>query len=537
MKSENTAEEVCGPLYASLDALGENAQPVAHTPGVPASDETIRRIAQAALASQQLTDVQSWAHSKRAVDPTDAKQSADASLELESVRYEVRALERELAACQAAPSPDLAALGLDLPADDSEEAHKRTIESLETELRRRNELAGRITVLNTERDTLRKRVRKAESSLEALPKRIRRLVAEVAPVRKLVIAANDDAPRPPPRPEDIGLTAWTQLSTPLYVLARQALAYTAAGPSGIALAVRARPDPTRGGEKDETKTLHESHDWKLELEIRETDATQQNPVSTSLGFYYHQKLNIVSVRVAGAEMKVGQLAELVQGDHGRKSPNPENAYRMGGEFVLDSGLLGGGRAFRWANVLCGLHFPPEKNEVGMCANLRFSDMISKIVARVRAAKALRTQILAVKKMVIDRPGVSKPSVDMFDEVEDGAVSVDGQAKEAVVYRLECHVGRFKHIFARIVVAASYPSPKTKLSMERSGTFSEANIRQVERVVNEHRNADADSMLIRQVETYLECVGTVFKSKSAKVAAKGPRKVHGRGRVTLGLGEF
>lgn len=363
-------------IIGTIDAYSAPLSPVAYSALLP------RAAAQAASAKRTYVALQRAAQRARDAVLPAARTAASCNLRLQNVRFEAELLRLQHADCATVATPHL------------DRMPTLSGAALDVELNRRRALSARVNALRKKRDERAAQVRRMEDALKALPDRVSRAARDVPALRNFVhsrcgegatdpaVAAHDD---------------WMKLCAPLYALVYQACACKGAGEAQIDVrVVRAS-----GGERPK---LHGLDEWAVELTVG----------GAELRFSFMPKLGIVIVTSDAID-----VADLTMGeDRGVQSPNPANKYLNGGKFTFDKSV---GRAFRWANSLCGLLFmaAPGTRETHM----RFVEVLGRVRRRVE-------RLLVVKAMVrsTGKRRRGKVTVGRFEKVS-------GKEGVAVLYRI------------------------------------------------------------------------------------------------------
>lgn len=323
-----------------------------------------------------------------------ARDAVEATLALESARYEASALERELEMCESMHTPHLDALQL-------------PIEKLNEEMEARRKLSERVAELRRTRDERARRVRVMEDAVAALPDQVFSAMKNIPVLQKHIdkvcVPGGPCVANVTPLPSELGLDDWSQLPAPLYTLVYQTLGCASArvvnGISISVMAVKIEGGNLPSSAEDE---LHRVEEWGADLKIHlvcDTKEQEDVPFGATLRFAFHEALGIVSVSVVDGDINVDELTELFEKDKGIESPNPSSSFLQDGNFRFDTGGEGKSarRAYRWVNSLCGLQFLPSGDERGAIpAHLRFETVVERIKARMQVLDALKRDVVALE---------------------------------------------------------------------------------------------------------------------------------------------
>ncbi|TPX49482.1 hypothetical protein SeMB42_g02596 [Synchytrium endobioticum] len=210
-------------------------------------------------------------------------------------------------------------------------------------------------------------------------------------------------------------------------------------------------DTTKSNElsDEDKKTLYTRHPLEVVLSVRELTSANNDSVSSRnphfihLTFAYLVHLGIVVVfeevsQASGlSNTPYAHMCHLFPDDSGLESPNPANAF-LSPAFEFDP-ILASGRAFKWAQPLCGLDFPnsvvkansrwyaDSTNETDFIMKPYFSKLCELLRKRYRALRSLGSQfqnLIGYKpKLMVDSPNPNHVvKVNQIIDKSDGRYS-------------------------------------------------------------------------------------------------------------------
>lgn len=499
-------------------------------------------------------------------------------LRLENLTYEKRILQREINACRGSSSSVISKLNIDLPravncseSDKAcDDAHGALMDTLNSELGKRRAMKNEVDEAVAATKSKRRKLMDTKQGLRELPKVIKSLSSVIEPVKGSLQVSESS----------VGsvseLERVYKLPGPLYILARQALAYREVSLGEISVEVLGVRDVT-GDEGFEAKRkggVYLMHPMRVQIDIH--DMTGADRV-LRVWFRYHVNLEIITVRsvmvVEGKEtpsFPTKELQMLYPFDYGEESPNACNAHLQNGSFKFELQAAQKGRPYVWANMICGVpclkgmkggdqwtesekdiaKWPERASEVGY--HKRFKDVIVKLQNRMKAIISLKAQIEAllnrelpisggdvglpgeIKAKIVDfvklsadewkgKPGLGRRGTEgRYTEVWCMSVSTDA-------VKVKCMIG----------VEPDYPVGSPVFRLERTdgnGGVTEKDIVELERCVNEHgiqpQMAERDIVLGAQIAamlTYMDRLEAVSASMDEGVVDSGTGEVRGRTR--------
>lgn len=337
----------------------------------------------------------------------DQQQLINTRLKLQNLEYEKRTLQSEISKCRATASPSLVKSAVTIPSalfdpNEPDEAVSRHLKAantaLQDELVARKKAQAQVEAALQETDAKRRELAEIRTALRKVPNAVRAIANVVEPIQNLVttdrngISSNDV------------LAHLGRLPSPLYVLAREAIAYREAFDHSVNLTVATEED---SGEI--TERLYTACRETVVLEMTAPDV----PARLRLQFRYLEQLGIVVVRPAVFvdgnqcdEYPTKELRLLFPHDCGDVSPRAGNAHLQNGTFVFDVAKAGG-RAFLWANVMCGIACLPGlgsgeaevgrgsawvKEMWGLMTHMRFKEVVNALQKRLVTVVKLKEQV-------------------------------------------------------------------------------------------------------------------------------------------------
>lgn len=310
----------------------------------------------------------------------DQEELLRARLRLQNLEYEKAALLKQISACHASASLPKVDMEVPLASDiykseASDEAlnkvHQDAKRTLDEELSRRELKREELSKVRRDIEQKRHALSELGTSLSCVPRAINAIDGVVQPVQLLVAKYNGGD-----RLNEVTLEGLGKLPIPLYVLARQmqALQNVFDGPLRVAIVNDTFQTPTDGtgrndggsrgsevlgGNVPDVRLYHAAgHAVEVDVGVKGMDEELR------VVFRYLDMLELVVVRgwilLKGQERSdypVKELQLLFPRDTGAKSPKAGHAYLQDGRFEYDV-RLGGGRAFIWANAVCGIDCPP-----------------------------------------------------------------------------------------------------------------------------------------------------------------------------------
>lgn len=518
-------------LAAVRAAIG--ALTAAHAPGADVEGDA--RAVLAAVMGAKMCDMAMHGLVESALERlgVDQLRLRAARLAVENLAYEKDMLGREIQACRASAG------GIDAHSD---EEHTTVLERLRVEVEERKALRIKVEDVCKAREERKRLNLEEERFLAALPRQIATVSANATPLRNFF--------RLDGGAEKVEAQACQRLPPPLFVLAREAMAFRDAFPGRLAVSV-SNEEPTSASAAESTAgalspltDLHEAHPSCLVIEVRGEPGTPSEKCALLLTFRFHHKLGFVSVSArfeSGATqvepLSAADLRALYPLDYGDESPNAANVHLLDGQFAFDSTLAHGGLPFLWANLLCGLHFPMTGCEHGRKSrlpeqflswttaaaqypsHLRFKEVCSALRDRLTSVLSLRQQLAQLQsthKVPVswDAAGISHaPHAQLDDFVtlksEEHALTGSlGNGKHIKLWGFRVS-GKNVRMTGMIELQPDYPTRAGvfHLKPDSRGHVSEASLRRLELELNvfEASGVRADLILSAQLVKLLSCI--------------------------------
>lgn len=347
-----------------------------------ASLRTVNRnmVVQCLLAKMAHDDIVSTVDKSREGLREDQQQLRNVQLELDNVRYEREMLQQQISACRKMENGNLRKLEIQLPEisaekeEDAKAAHTRMVGILNEELGRRKRMREEVDGAKDEREKKKAKLDESREALKGVPAAIKSLATATVPIRKMLGVSEHCVTEP----HVVG--RMRALPEGLYVLARSLLGY-AESVGGVEVVV--------GDVKVEGDGMdvYEMHPLCVQMDVRLVGGKE----CLRVVFRYHEKLDMVSVTscvaVDGKEdsgYDTNGLVMLYPYDYGEIAPNANGVYKEDDSFEFDYNKLKGGRAFVWANVLCGISCLPQLSTNGAAdENGKFSGWPARAAAALK----------------------------------------------------------------------------------------------------------------------------------------------------------
>lgn len=370
-------------------------------------------------------------------------------LRLDNLRYEKLILLQEISVCRNVSSPLLQKTKVPLPvtlfnsnatdaanADDVMIKNLKDVDtSLHDELTARRKLQTEVENVIMETARKKKKLAKMKYSLRKVPLDVKAVYDVVQPIRLSMAQGRSSKSEVKGSIEGNGIGSKSELEMiaklPLhmYIMAREAVAYREAFDSNMSVHIIPESD-----DAITTEGIYKSCGMCVVIEVGQStnlsadtldvdNADMVNIMDTGgarlkVVFRYLEKLGIVVVR--GIIISDGQecdeyptkeLKTLYPRDKGDISPRAEHAHLENGTFIFDV-TKAKGRAFIWANVLCGIECMPKiipkkrkrsSEEVGigmgwpsemggMMTHLRFSEVATTLKQRLASIVHVKRQV-------------------------------------------------------------------------------------------------------------------------------------------------
>lgn len=524
----------------------------------------------------------------------DQEELLRARLRLQNLEYEKAALLKQISACHASVS----LLKVDMeapPANDiysfatSDEAlnkaHQDAKRTLEEELSRRELKREELAKVKRDIEVKRHTLSELGTCLSSLPRAINAIDGVVQPIQSLVAKYNGGD-----RSNEVTLEGLGKLPIPLYVLARQvqALQNLFEGPLRVAIVNDTFQTPKDGTQGNDGGSLGCDSMDENEADVRLYHAAG-HAVEVDIGvkgmdeelrvvFRYLDVLELVVVRgsilLKGQERSdypVKELQLLFPRDTGARSPKAGHAYLQDGRFEYDV-RLGGGRAFIWANAVCGIDCPPgvertcksdgfvdkgwEGWVVEMCRlmmHIRVREVVEMLQRRLKSIVSLKKQLECLsctnrsmakgKNIGLDKEPDARIvkffKMDSQTWDDAGLVREGYDRKETEVWGMVVRGMHDSRIECLISLEADYPQGRALFRIVWPNcpeAVREAHVIEMERQVNELTNCEnyAEEMLLSvQVTTLLSLVDraeAAFSSSGGKNVGDIPgKRSQGRAR--------
>lgn len=486
-------------------------------------------------------------------------------LRLDNLQYEKRVLQREITMCHNVKSPKLIQTGIKLPRslfepqlDDAVMARslKEANVTLQAELNSRKKLQENVEKRRKQRDEKQQRLLQLKENLKSIPKAVRQIYDVVETVRNSVSSIGNH------HVKSVGsrdqLDRISKLPTPLYILAREAHAYRQVFDSSLDVTIlnesvkdyeikNIREDDEKAKDTDsptdvndrngnptsmkrmasslENNTVYSGCGYSIKLEVSQglEDGEDLRAKSKDVReerlrviFRFLPKLGLVVVRAVVIseglecdEYPTKELRLLFPNDDGGRSPNAVTCYLDKRElnFQFDA-TLARGRAFIWANELCGIECMPEVGKSRWPGQLhemrgpkRFEEIMMMLKGRLRGIVHIKRQVdwLMGKGPHDDQAldekyrGVSAKISD-FTRVSKGEWSENIKARyrncDVEVWKVKVAGAKGLNLESMITIQPDYPlaRPTFHMNMVRWGEgtpgLNDRELADMERLVNE-----------------------------------------------------
>lgn len=366
----------------------------------------------------------------------DQKELLRARLRLQNLEYEKASLLKQISACRAKVCVPTVEMEVPLTSDlySSEEnedalnkAHQAAKRSLQDELSRRERQRDELDKVKKMIEQKRRALSELGTSLSCMPRAIEAIDGVVQPIHSLVTQHDGGI-----KPCEVTLQGLGKLPIPLYVLARQFQAVLNAFESPLHVAIVhdtfQSPVPTTGnndagesgsgamGSNVEDNRLYHAAGHVVKVDIGAKGLDEELRVY----FRYLDVLELIVVRASivsngqeRSDYPVKGLQLLFPRDTGATSPKGSHAYLQNGRFQY-SVHKGGGRAFIWANAICGIDCLPNVDRTcsqdgsvdkrseawvrEMCnlvMHIRVREVVEMLQKRLRSIVSLKSQLEAL----------------------------------------------------------------------------------------------------------------------------------------------
>ena len=209
-------------------------------------------------------------------------------------------------------------------------------------------------------------------------------------------------------------------------------------------------------------TLYQKHPLRLKLQLLTSE-----PVQLILNYLVGLQVVVVFTQSNHSGLPDDWLIqELFPGDVGLESPNPQNAYLEKGNFEFDLEQAGG-RPYRWAQTLAGLHYPvpaglkwsasPTHVQVGDSHLPFFSQVMTLVQERLDRLPSFKSFLSNFS------PPLELPLPKMLQELDCKVVSLQGNEK--LVY--DCTLATTRStLVLKIRLPPAYPTTHCLMSLEQ-----------------------------------------------------------------------
>lgn len=446
----------------------------------------------------------------------DQEELLKARMRLQNLEYEKRMLQSEISECRAMKSPKLEQTKVSLPtslfdASESDEAMARNLKTVNTalqeELTARKKIQAEVEMELRETEVKQSKLNALREALRQIPLAVKAIAAAVEPVRHSV---NSDPMGVGSREE---LERMTNLPAPLYILAREAVAYREAFDPTLTVHVTTNGD----GDKDSCE-LYRKHKMTVVLEVGAEE--NMDDARLRVFFRYLETLGIVVVSVTVVvdgqecdEYPTKELRVLFPRDSGDVSPRACNAHLEGGSFVFNVNKAGG-RPFYWANVLCGVECLPPINRsdavghgsewvrelLDLTQHNQFREVLSALQRRLLSAVHLKRHVdwLMEKKICVKATDIgfkteARARVDDFvrlgwgDWNPEGLVREGENGRDTEVWSMRVVGTDGMVVSCLIAIEPDYPFGRPTFRLKFEGGLdgvSERDVTDMERCVND-----------------------------------------------------
>lgn len=498
-------------------------------------------------------------------------------LRLDNLQYEKRVLEREITMCRNIKSPKLIQTGVKLPPslfepqlDDAVMARslKEANVTLQAELNSRKKLQENVEKRRKQRDEKQQRLLELKENLKSIPKAVRQIYDVVETVRNSVNSVGNH------HVKSVGsrdqLDRMSKLPIPLYILAREAHAYRQVFDSSLDVTIfneavedteinNLRKEDRKAQGEDSPADINDrkgnptsikqvacsvessdvymgcGHCVKLEVSqglqegedmgVRSKDAREER---LRVIFRFLPKLGLVVVRAVVIseglecdEYPTKDLRLLFPNDDGERSPSALTSY-LDKElnFQFDA-TLARGRAFIWANELCGIECMPEIHDSRWPGQLhemrgakRFQEIMMILKGRLRGIVHIKRQVdWLMGKGPHDDMALGEKyrsvsaKISDFTRVSKGEWSENIKARyrncDVEVWKVKIGGAKGLNLESIITIQPDYPLARPAFHMkmvrwgERTPGLNDREMADIERLVNEAEVRDQLGLTDRQ----------------------------------------